>query len=93
MIKLEYRRRCIGFTPFKWGCYHHLRWKNRWWHVKWGLWIQHGLRVSTRKQRKLGRKPRYCTSYRLHVSAWSTTGSKQNRPYVFGIQVYSGRTK
>lgn len=91
-IPLARSRKYIGLTAFKWGVYFQLRWNYRWWHLKLACWMQRGLRVSTRRQTKLGKRKRYVTAVRFNVSYWWSTYGRERRPFNCGFMLYAGNT-
>ena len=85
-------KRQVGVKVFKWGIYFHLRWKLDYYHIKFSAWKQAGLRVSTRRQLKVGRKRRYVDVFRFQISIWATTSGVQRKPRVYGFMFYGGKT-
>lgn len=74
---------------FKWGVIGHVRWRLTWRHLKVEVFLQKGLRVSTRRQlKKYRRKPRYCNAVRLHTSWWKSHKGEQGKSRAIGVLFY-----
>lgn len=86
------KQKHFGFKTFRWGIYLHLRWNLNYYHIKFSCWKQNGLRVSTRRQLKVGRKRRYVNVFRFQISIWATANGIQKKPSVYGFMFYGGKT-